>query len=84
MFVNKPAKTNTDEILESEILDTFVISGVPGHEIAGIVTMVGKKVTKFKICDKAGVGCMVVSCGVYEDRNEIIKPILFFLDGLKI
>ncbi|MFW0717564.1 NAD(P)-dependent alcohol dehydrogenase [Pedobacter sp. N23S346] len=35
---------------------------VPGHEIAGIVTAVGKKVTKFKIGDKAGVGCMVNSC----------------------
>ena len=35
---------------------------VPGHEIAGIVTAVGAKVTKFKVGDKAGVGCMVNSC----------------------
>ena len=35
---------------------------VPGHEIAGIVTAVGKNVTKFKKGDKAGVGCMVDSC----------------------
>ncbi len=35
---------------------------VPGHEIAGIVTAVGKKVTRFKIGDRAGVGCMVDSC----------------------
>lgn len=35
---------------------------VPGHEIAGIVTAVGKNVTKFKVGDKAGVGCMVDSC----------------------
>lgn len=35
---------------------------VPGHEIAGIVTAVGKNVTKFKIGDQAGVGCMVDSC----------------------
>lgn len=35
---------------------------VPGHEIAGIVTAVGNKVTKFKVGDKAGVGCMVNSC----------------------
>jgi alcohol dehydrogenase (NADP+) len=35
---------------------------VPGHEIAGIVTAVGKNVTKFKIGDRAGVGCMVDSC----------------------
>ncbi len=35
---------------------------VPGHEIAGIVTAVGKKVTKFKEGDKIGVGTMVDSC----------------------
>lgn len=35
---------------------------VPGHEIAGIVTATGKNVTKFKVGDKAGVGCMVNSC----------------------
>lgn len=35
---------------------------VPGHEIVGIVTAVGKKVTKFKLGDRAGVGCMVDSC----------------------
>lgn len=36
---------------------------VPGHEIAGVVSAVGKNVTKFKIGDHAGVGCMVDSCG---------------------
>jgi len=35
---------------------------VPGHEIAGIVTAIGKNVTKFKVGDQAGVGCMVNSC----------------------
>lgn len=35
---------------------------VPDHEIAGIVSAVGKNVTKFKVGDKAGVGCMVDSC----------------------
>ncbi len=35
---------------------------VPGHEIAGIVAAVGKNVTRFKIGDRAGVGCMVDSC----------------------
>lgn len=34
----------------------------PGHEIAGIVAAVGKNVTKFKVGDRAGVGCMVNSC----------------------
>ncbi len=29
---------------------------VPAHEIAGMVTEIGKNVTKFKTGDKAGVG----------------------------
>ncbi|MFP7493945.1 NAD(P)-dependent alcohol dehydrogenase [Terribacillus saccharophilus] len=36
---------------------------VPGHEIAGIVTDVGSEVTKYKVGDRVGVGCMVDSCG---------------------
>jgi uncharacterized zinc-type alcohol dehydrogenase-like protein len=36
---------------------------VPGHEIVGHVIQVGKKVTKFKVGDLAGVGCFVDSCG---------------------
>lgn len=39
---------------------------VPGHEIAGIVTAVGEGVTKFNIGDRAGVGCIVGSCGECE------------------
>ena len=39
---------------------------VPGHEIAGQVVAVGSKVTKFKVGDYAGVGCMVNSCGECE------------------
>ncbi|WP_046227961.1 NAD(P)-dependent alcohol dehydrogenase [Paenibacillus dauci] len=35
---------------------------VPGHEIAGIVTAVGSEVSKYKIGDRVGVGCMVDSC----------------------
>jgi alcohol dehydrogenase (NADP+) len=35
---------------------------VPGHEIAGVVTAVGSKVTKFKPGDKVGIGCFVDSC----------------------
>ncbi|PAF43724.1 NAD(P)-dependent alcohol dehydrogenase [Helicobacter sp. 11S03491-1] len=39
---------------------------VPGHEIAGRVVGVGKNVSKFKVGDYAGVGCMVNSCGECE------------------
>ncbi|MFJ4891696.1 NAD(P)-dependent alcohol dehydrogenase [Streptomyces sp. NPDC088788] len=35
---------------------------VPGHEIAGIVSEIGSGVTKFKVGDRVGVGCMVDSC----------------------
>ncbi|MBN9096515.1 MAG: NAD(P)-dependent alcohol dehydrogenase [Pseudonocardia sp.] len=35
---------------------------VPGHEIAGIVSEVGPEVTKYKVGDRVGVGCMVDSC----------------------
>jgi len=35
---------------------------VPGHEIVGRVTKVGASVSKFKVGDLAGVGCMVDSC----------------------
>jgi uncharacterized zinc-type alcohol dehydrogenase-like protein len=34
---------------------------IPGHEIVGRVTKVGSAVTKFKVGDIAGVGCMVDS-----------------------
>ena len=35
---------------------------VPGHEIVGKVTKVGSEVTKLKVGDLAGVGCLVDSC----------------------
>jgi uncharacterized zinc-type alcohol dehydrogenase-like protein len=35
---------------------------LPGHEIVGTVTAVGRKVKGFKLGDTAGVGCMVNSC----------------------
>ena len=35
---------------------------VPGHEIVGRVTAVGPGVTKFKVGDTVGVGCLVDSC----------------------
>lgn len=35
---------------------------VPGHEIVGIVTAIGKEVTKFAIGEKIGVGVFIDSC----------------------
>jgi uncharacterized zinc-type alcohol dehydrogenase-like protein len=35
---------------------------VPGHEIVGRVTAVGSAVTKLRVGDLAGVGCLVDSC----------------------
>jgi alcohol dehydrogenase (NADP+) len=45
--------------------ETFPL--VPGHEIAGIVAEVGSDVTKHKVGDRVGVGCMVNSCGKCEN-----------------
>lgn len=39
---------------------------VPGHEIAGVVSAVGAGVTRHKVGDRVGVGCMVDSCGECE------------------
>ena len=39
---------------------------VPGHEIVGRVIATGNRVSKFKVGDYAGIGCMVNSCGECE------------------
>ncbi len=36
---------------------------VPGHEIVGIVEEVGAEVTRHRVGDRVGVGCMVNACG---------------------
>ncbi|KAM7523847.1 hypothetical protein LguiA_013749 [Lonicera macranthoides] len=46
---------------------------VPGHEIVGVVTEVGSKVTKFKTGDKVGVGCLVGSCGSCQSCTEDLE-----------
>ncbi|MDO9182725.1 MAG: NAD(P)-dependent alcohol dehydrogenase [Bacteriovorax sp.] len=43
---------------------------VPGHEIVGHVTKIGSNVSKFKIGDLAGVGCLVDSCRTCANCKE--------------
>ncbi|BEV17844.1 NAD(P)-dependent alcohol dehydrogenase [Herbaspirillum sp. DW155] len=43
---------------------------VPGHEIVGRVAAVGKHVSKFKVGDLVGVGCIVDSCQSCPDCEE--------------
>lgn len=47
-----------------------IYPNVPGHEIVGRITKVGNGVTKFKVGDLAGVGCMVDSCRECESCRE--------------
>ena len=35
---------------------------VPGHELAGVVISVGRAVTRVRVGDRVGVGCLVDSC----------------------
>ncbi|MBP1885233.1 NAD(P)-dependent alcohol dehydrogenase [Sinorhizobium mexicanum] len=54
---------------------------VPGHEIVGIVSAVGSKVTKFKVGDRAGVGCFVDSCTTCATRDLDLEH---YLPGLVV
>jgi uncharacterized zinc-type alcohol dehydrogenase-like protein len=46
---------------------------VPGHEMVGTVVRVGAAVTKFKVGDRAGVGCMVDSCRTCESCKQDLE-----------
>ena len=52
---------------------------VPGHEVAGIVSAVGSKVSKFKVGDHVGVGCFVDSCTTCSTRNVDLEQ---YMPGL--
>ena len=54
---------------------------VPGHEIVGRVTAVGKNVTDFKPGDHAAVGCMVDSCRNCRSCNEGLEQ---YCDNRKV
>jgi alcohol dehydrogenase (NADP+) len=46
---------------------------VPGHEIVGKVTKIGKDVSRYKEGDTVGVGCFVDSCGHCENCDEDLE-----------
>lgn len=46
---------------------------VPGHEIVGKVTAIGNAVTRFKIGDSVGVGCLVGSCRTCPECQEDLE-----------
>lgn len=54
-----------------------VYPSVPGHEIVGKITRVGKDVTKFNVGDIAGVGCLVDSCRTCNSCKDQDSFILF-------
>jgi len=60
---------------------------VPGHEITGIVTAVGPKVTRFAVGDRVGVGCFVDSCTTCAtrdvDREQYLPGIVLTYNGLE-
>ena len=46
---------------------------VPGHEITGIVSKTGPKVTRYKVGDSVGVGCFVDSCRKCDACNKNLE-----------
>ncbi len=61
---------------------------IPGHELVGKVTEVGKNVTKFKIGDIVGSGVMCESCLTCEackngDENYCYTGYVHVYDGLR-
>lgn len=46
---------------------------VPGHEIVGKVSAVGSAVTRFKIGDTVGVGCLVDSCRICSECQDDLE-----------
>ncbi|KAK4789868.1 hypothetical protein SAY86_017172 [Trapa natans] len=46
---------------------------VPGHEIVGVVTMIGCQVSEFKVGDRVGVGVIVDSCRSCESCHQDLE-----------
>ena len=48
---------------------------VPGHELCGTVTEVGPDVTRVKVGDNVGVGCIIdacLDCGMCDEGDEML------------
>lgn len=50
-----------------------IYPAVPGHEIVGKITSVGNEVSKFKVGDIVGVGCIVDSCRTCESCKQDLE-----------
>jgi uncharacterized zinc-type alcohol dehydrogenase-like protein len=46
---------------------------VPGHEIVGKISKIGANVTRFKVGDLVGVGCMVDSCRTCDHCHDDLE-----------
>lgn len=53
---------------------------VPGHEIVGVVSKIGSKVSKYKIGDKVGIGCFVDSCRTCANCKQDLQQ--FCVEGM--
>ncbi|MGI0047515.1 MAG: NAD(P)-dependent alcohol dehydrogenase [Nitrosotalea sp.] len=53
---------------------------VPGHEITGVVSQVGPKVTRYKVGDRVGVGCFVNSCRKCEPCRKNLEQ--YCMEGM--
>jgi uncharacterized zinc-type alcohol dehydrogenase-like protein len=58
-----------------------IYPNVPGHEIVGRVVEVGADVSKFKVGQMAGVGCMVDSCRTCPSCEEGLEQYCEGTDG---
>ncbi|KAL5556607.1 hypothetical protein UlMin_038843 [Ulmus minor] len=76
---------HTDLHLAKDEIGMTIYPLVPGHEVVGEVTKVGRNVNKFKVGDKAGVGCMVGSCRACEsckqDEENYCPEVVWIFNG---
>ncbi|MBU3691935.1 MAG: NAD(P)-dependent alcohol dehydrogenase [Candidatus Nanopelagicaceae bacterium] len=59
---------------------TALFPMVPGHEIVGVVTAIGDKVSKFAVGDRIGVGVFIDSCRKCENCSRGLQQ--YCLEGM--